>query len=58
MRKLTALLLVLVMLTGLVSTAAATNSPHFREMSAGEIEAYAGDLHDVLDGAGDRRAAE
>ena len=32
-----------------VSTAAATNSPHFREMSAGEIEAYAGDLHDVLD---------
>ena len=32
-----------------VSTAVVTNSPHFKEMSAGEFEAYAGDLHDILD---------
>lgn len=32
-----------------VSTAAVTNSPYFREMSAGEVEEYAGSLEDILD---------
>ena len=32
-----------------VSTAAVTNSPYFRGMSAGEIEEYRGSLRDVLD---------
>lgn len=31
-----------------VSSAAVTNSPYFRAMSSGEIETYAGSLHDVL----------